>query len=319
MASQCSISESRSATCIYSFRPYNLLSLQTFLTGETVSGELHFTLTEAKSYKQIHINLYGGALVKWTETYSSGPNGQTSTVTYKDEETYVDKMVVLWSKEHSADGTIGPGTYNLPFQFEIPHNCLGSFEGKHGSIRYSLRGHIKTGTLKLDHDISVPLTVNRLRDINTIPRLLAPVLQSQRKVVGFFNFGSTIEFTASLTRTGFCIGNTLPLTVSVLNGSGRRIKIRASLQRLCTFHVRRHKKHSKEKLAIIVSPDVSPHSQYTWNVEDFMIPMVEPSFEESAIIKMQYYLKVTAVIPWATNSSVMIPITLGNVPLNEFH
>ena len=226
--------------------------------------------------------------------------------------------MVVWTKQYSG-GKIGPGTYDLPFQFTIPQRCLGSFEGRHGSIRYFLNGHVKTGTLKQDHSISTLLTVNRIRDINTIPRLLAPVLQSQQKVVGFFNFKSTIEFIASLTRTGFCIGNTLPLTVSVFNGSGRRIKMRASLQRLCTFYAQEHEQCIKEKLALLAaSPDISPHSQYTWKVADFVIPMVEPSFdEESLLIKIQYYLKLTAVIPWATNSSVMIPITLGNVPLNE--
>ena len=204
----------------------------------------------------------------------------------------------------------------MPFQVAIPHNCLGSFEGSYGCISYSLQGHIKTGIFKLDHTINIPLTVNRQTDIN-VPRLLVPAYQSQQKQVGFCCFGTNIEITASLSRTGFCIGHNLPLTVSVVNGSGRRIKIRASVQRICTFHAQGHTNLSKEKLAVILSPHISPHSQYTWQEGSLVVPMVEPSFEESQIIKMQYYLKVTALIPWAKNSSVMIPITLGNVPLNE--
>ena len=256
--------------------------------------------------------------MQWTETYTtgSGEHTQTHTVTYRSAETYVNTSVLLWSSEQYGDGKIGPGTFDMPFQVAIPHNCLGSFEGRHGNIRYSLQGHIKTGTFKFDHSISIPITVNRQMDIN-VPRLSVPAHQSQQKHVGFCCFGTNIEITASLSRTGFCIGHSLPLTVNVVNGSGRRIKMRASIQRHCTFHAQGHTNRSKEKLAVILSPHISAHSQYTWTEGSLVVPMVEPSFVESQIIKMQYYLKVTAVIPWASNSSVMIPITLGNVPLNE--
>ena len=294
---------------------------------------MHFTLTESKSYKQISVNLHGAALVKWTETYrerdhhhhrhnrltSTAPGAhhtEPRTVTYRAEETYVNTSVLLWSSQQSVHGKIGPGTFDMPFQLEIPNNCLSSFEGRYGSIRYFLQGHIKTGLLKLDHTISIPITVNRLTDIN-VPQLLVPAHQSWQKQVGFCCFGSNIEITVSLNRTGFCIGHNLPLTVSVVNGSGRRFKIRASIQKFCTFHAQGLTRYSKEKLAVILSPHISAHSQYTWQEGGLVVPMVEPSFVESPIIKTQYSLEVTAIIPWASNSSVVFPITLGNVPLNE--
>ena len=69
----------------------------------------------------------------------------------------------------------------------------------------------------------------------------------------------------------------------------------------------------------VTTPDIAPNSKQVLSIEDLIVPMVEPSlkFYESQIIKMQYFLKVKAVIPWALNSSVIIPITLGNVPLNS--
>ena len=143
---------------------------------------------------------------------------------------------------------------------------------------------------------------------------VARVSQSQEKQVGFCCFGKNIEFIANLSRTGFCIGHNLPLTVNVVNGSGRRIKMRASVHRHCMFHAQGRTRHTEEKIAAILSPHISPHSQYTWTEGCFAIPMVEPTIEESDIIIMQYYLKVTAVIPWASNSYVTIPITLGNIP-----
>ena len=283
-----------------------------------MSGLLHFTLTEAKSYKYIEIRLYGGAQVRWTETYTSGTGEHqtTNTVTYHSEETYVHEAQVLWSSDQTPHGKIGPGTFDLPFQFVIPPHCLGSFQGSVGSITYALHGLIKTGMLHRDHKISVPLMVNRITDIN-LPQLLIPVCRSRKKHVGFFCLGSDVEFTVSLSRTGFCIGHKLPLTVSVVNGSSRRIKIRASIQRYCSYYAQGHTRNDKRKLASVITPHIAPHSQQTVNIDDLHVPMVEPSFDGSQIIKMMYILKVTAVIPWAKNSSVTQPIKLGNVPLNH--
>ena len=300
-------------TCCESF------IIQTFLCGETVSGLLHFTLKESKNYKYIEIRLHGGVQVRWSETYSSGAGEYqtTHTVTYQSKETYIDEARILWSSDQSPYGKIGPGTFDLPFQFVLPPNCLSSFQGSVGSISYTLHGLIKTGMLHSDHTIQAPIQVSRITDIN-IPQLLMPVHQSKKKHVGFFRFGSDIEFTVSLSRTGFCIGHNLPLTVSVVNGSSRRIKMRASIRRYCYYYAQGHTRHDRRELAAVITCDIAPHSQQTgMTTEKLVVPMVEPSFNESQIIKMQYFLKVTAVIPWARNSSVKIPITLGNVPLNN--
>ena len=284
-----------------------------------MSGLLHFTLTEAKSYKYIEVRLYGGAQVRWSETYDSG-SGETHsrrTVTYQSEETYVHEARILWSSDQSPHGKIGPGTYDLPFQFVLPPNCLSSFQGSVGSISYTLHGLIKTGLLHQDHRIQAALQVSKITDIN-IPQLLMPLRQLKKKKVGFFCFGSDVQFTVSLSRTGFCIGQNLPLTVSVVNSSSRRIKMRASIRRYTHYYAQGKTYHDRErKLVRVTTPDVAPQSEQVLNIEDLIIPAVEPSFYESQIIKMQYFLKVKAVIPWARNSSVMIPITLGNVPLNN--
>ena len=285
-----------------------------------MSGVLHFTLTEAKSYKYIEIRFYGGAFVKCKGKHitNTGSRQYQSmyTVAYQSEETYVHEARILWSSDQSPCGSIGPGMFDLPFQFEIPKNCLGSFRGSVGSISYSLHGLIKTGVLHSDHRIQVPIQVNRITDIN-LPHMMMPLHQSKKKQVGFFCSGSDVEFTVSLSCTGFCIGQSLPLTVSIVNSSSRHIKMRATIQRYCYYYAQGLANQDKRNIACINTAPIAPHSQQTVIMEDLIVPMVEPSFDESQIIEMQYFLKVTAVIPWARNSSVKIPITLGNVPLNN--
>ena len=287
-----------------------VLIIQEFLCGERVSGLLHFTLKESKSYKRIEIKLYGGAQVRWTESDYTGEHLRI----HQSQEIYVHEARILWRSDQSPQGKIGPGTFDLPFQFVIPRNCLGSFQGSVGAISYALHGLIKTGMLHCDHITETPIQVSRVATIN-LPYLLMPVRQSKKKHVGFFHFGSDIEFTVSLSRTGFCIGHNLPLTVSIVNGSSRWVKLRASIQRYCHFYAQDHSQvHDKRKLTTVITPEIAPHSEQTVNIEDLIVPMVEPSFSGSQIIEIQYVLKVTAVIPWASNSSVEIPITLGNVP-----
>ena len=283
-----------------------------------MSGLLHFTLTEAKSYKYIEIRLYGGAQVQWTETYSvrTGGVSEYNTVTYQSEETYVHETRILWSSDQSPYGKTGPGTFDLPFQFVLPPKGLSSFQGSVGSISYALHGLIKTGMHHSDHRIQAPIQVSRITDIN-LRQLLMPVHQSKKKHIGFFCFGSDVEFTVSLNCTGFCISHNLPLTVSVMNGSTRHIKIRATIQRHCYYYAQGHTRYDRRILAAVSIHNVAPCSERTMVIEDLIVPVVEPSFSESQIMKMQYVLKVTAVIPWARNSSVKIPITLGNVPFNS--
>ena len=292
--------------------------MQVYFVGETVSGQLHFTLTESKSYKYIEIRLYGGAHVRWTETRTSGTEEHRTreTVTYESNEVYVNEANILWHMNQTPHGKIGPGTFDLPFQLVIPPNCLSSFQGSVGTILYALHGLIKTGMLHRDHTIQAPLQVSRITDIN-IPQLLMPVYQSRKRHVGFFCLGSDVEFTVSLDRTGFCIGHNLPMTLNVVNGSSRRIKIRASIRRHCYYYARGHTNSDRRIFASVVTPDITPHSQQTVAIENLTVPMAEPTFGGSQIINMQYFLKVTAVVPWARNASVKIPITLGNVPLRN--
>ena len=281
-----------------------------------MSGLLHFKLKEPKSYKYIEIRLHGGAKVQWSE--KQGVGNRSRTVTYTSKETYVHETRILWSSDQSPNGKIGPGTFDLPFEFVLSPYCLGTFKGTVGSISYTLHGLIKTGTFHRNHRIKVPIQVSRITDIN-IPKLLRPVHQMKKKQVGFFRFGSDVEFTVSLNRTGFCVGHDLPLTVSVVNGSSRRIKIRVSIRRYTHYYAHGQTNNDRRRiLATVTTHNIAPHSQQTgMTIENLVVPMVEPSFTESRIIKMQYFLKVTAVIPWARNSSVEIPITLGNVPLNN--
>ena len=278
---------------------------------------MELNLTEAKSYKYIQVRLYGHAHVHWTEsrTTGTGENRRTETISYTANETYVEQTAVLWNSEQTPHGKIGPGSYRFPFQFTIPPHCPSSFHGSVGFIRYHVLGRIGTGLFKFDRRINVPIQVCQVIDINQ-PQLLAQVRQSQHKQVGCLCCVSgNIEFTVTLPRTGFCINvDRVLLSVAVENGTGRNITIRAEILKLVTFYARGHRRFNQYTVSVVNSGAILPHSSDTWNPESLIVPLVEPSVTTSRIINVQYTLKVSAVIPHAINSSVMIPILLGNVP-----
>ena len=278
---------------------------------------MELNLTEAKSYKYVQVRLYGHAHVHWTESHTTGTgeNRRTETISYTANETYVEQTAVLWNSEQTPHGKLGPGLYRFPFQFTIPPQCPSSFRGSVGFIRYHVLGRIGTGLFKFDRRINFPIQVCQVIDINQ-PQLLAPIRQSQHKQVGCLCCVSgNIEFTVNLPRTGFCInGDRILLSVTVENGSGRSITMRAEISKLVTFYARGHRRFNQNTIAVVGSGAILPHSSDTWNPENLIVPMVEPSVTTSQIINVQYSLKISAVIPHAINSSVMIPILLGNVP-----
>ena len=107
--------------------------MQAFSPGDTISGKLHFTLDEAKSYHFIIVGLHGSAL-----TTVASRSGST--------ETYVKHTTVLWNHQQSPNGIIGPGTFEFDFQFTLPVNCPGSFEGRGGHINYICAPWVKSPT-----------------------------------------------------------------------------------------------------------------------------------------------------------------------------
>ena len=279
-----------------------------------MTGSLELTLAEVKSYKFIQIRLYGHAHVHWTERHSRGSN-RTEIINYTGNEAYVDLTAVLWKSEQTPKGKIGPGSFRFPFQFTIPPNCPSSYHGSVGYIQYYLAGHIGTGLFKFDRHINAPIQVCKIININK-PQLLAPVHQTVYKQVGFLCCASgNIDLTINLPRSGFCInGDRIPLSVAVENGSGRRIMMRAEISKHITYSVKGNHRYNQSVIAQASSEAILPHSSNTWSPENFIMPVVETSLTTSRMISIKYILKVWAVVPLAFNPSVVIPITLGNVP-----
>ena len=307
----------------------NLSPQQVVSPGSEVSGTLSFQINEPKSYKCIKVALIGRAHVHWSESYGSGSN--RTTTSYTADQEYVNLQSILWSKDQTTDQTLHSGQYNFPFQFSLPNQLPPSCKLKSsGWIRYFVEARIGTGLLKFDHVTKVEFPVMVKVDIN-IPRLQAPIRGTiQKTICSCCCTSGPITMTAEIPRHGYCTGEVIPVTINVNNRSSREIRTSIVLEQMVrdTFgqgFIRNISTtqgcYIREGYVVLklVSGPMQPRNLSTWNPGDKLKipPTIVPSLLSCDMIKVSYILVLSVVIPWAANSSVRIPLTIGNIPLHD--
>jgi hypothetical protein len=276
--------------------------------GSTVTGSLLLDVDEAKSYKQILVQLSGRSYVHWRAS-----SGQASR-DYISLEPYFDSVAPLWDRQNSSDGKLPPGQYNWPFSFVIPPSAPSSFEGKFGNIRYILVGRIVTGALKLNHDIMALIPVQQLVMI-TDPRRLQPVRTEVQKTVGcLFSTSQPIIMSVAVPKTGFYIGDSFQLHISIQNRSKRRVSLTATLKEYITFTASGTSRNISRSLYAIRT--IGVERQQTEHLDKtIMVPLTDMDIVHKSScrnIRVIYCIKVTCHIPRAFNLSTVIPLELAN-------
>ena len=287
----------------------------TFSPGSEVSGTLTFEVNRPKSYHHVTVALLGRAHVHWTDF-------ERDRTAHTANEDILSLKVVVWDKEQgTGGGKLQTGKYSFPFQFSIPKEDLPSSFGtldSIGWIRYYVEGRIGTGQMKFDHVVQAVFPFTGLVDINS-PNLRRPVRQEIRKTTCCCCcISNKITLSAETPRTGYCIGEVIPLNITAENGSSQQIKISAILTQKISYHARGTRCGNRFLVIGASSNPIQGRSSISWSPgHELKVPQTALSLASSGIINVQYVLMVTAVIPRSRNSSAMIPITIGNVPLQN--
>ena len=289
------------------------------IPGE-VTGNVVVVTDQAKSYNAIRVTFRGYADVHWTETESeTDSNGESRSVThhYSSHEDYFNTVIVLWNQEQISNRVLNPGHYVFPFRFEFPSGRLpSSFVGSSGHIRYEVEARISTGLFHFDKKVSAIIQVVDRVDIN-VPALMSPVQYEEEKTICCLCCASpSISLTVNVPRTGFCIGEVIPFTATLDNGSGRIITLIASVNQKVTFRAQQSTRWDTQRLDAIQSRQAAQaRSTFQWiPTKQLAIMSAIPTIANCGIISLEYNLRVEAVIPWSRNAVINIPITLGNVP-----
>ena len=275
--------------------------------GSTITGSLTIEVDKPKNYKALEVYLQGKGKVSWTEG-----SGQYS-VTYSQSEVYVNQKLTLWSSEDSHDETFPVGSYTYQFQFVLPDTCPSSYRSCIGKISYKIKGLISTGQFKLDHKVKHPITVSEL--ISVAPSDGARFEKTKTVGCGLCVSGH-VTYNAQLSSTSFTVGEEIPVSWYVENGSGRQVTLRCSLQEKITYFAKG--KHRGETSILSSQSDaaIPPHSVRDATVR-VSVPPCRPAITHSSIIKSEFRLVATVVIPGAISSSNVVPVTIGNMSTSQ--
>ena len=112
-----------------------------YKSGEVVSGNLNFKISERLKIKSLTLNIIGEANTDWSETYSTGKG--TVTVHYHGNEDYVRNTVTFLQKENNEDLFIESGDWNYPFEYKLPENIPSTMSYSDGKISYHVEARLE--------------------------------------------------------------------------------------------------------------------------------------------------------------------------------
>ena len=285
-------------------------------SGNIVRGNLLLDVNKPKSYRCITIKFTG---ISRASGGNSRRNSETADAN-SSTEPYVDLQTVVWDGKDYPDGKLTPGQHSWPFSFAVPQTAPSSFEGAHGSIRYTLEGRIVTSSNKSDHKVEARVPVRQLV-VYADPELLRPQHQEvTKRMKGLCCCGSQpIVLRAVVPKTTFYTGETLELQISLENESGHRIALSAAVKEDVKYTAAdgSHKWEGKT-VATLANTEVEPRSSREWK-PTVEVPEVDVVDEGSCDnIRVTHSLIVNCKIPRTDNLFTVFPLKISNWrPVNE--
>lgn len=292
-----------------------------YFPGTTVSGVVVAENDEEpKAYRMIQVVLNGEARVRWSESSGSGNNRRTTN--YYGNETFIQCHSVLWDKDRDAGGGMYPvGTYHYQFSFQLVAPKLPpTHEGHTGRITYSIDATVhKEGALKLNQKVSAPITVINAVAISH-PSLQQPRSMEEQKTVCCLCCASgPIVVTATVQRTGYCVGrDSIPFEVTIENGSNRNVRqlVAAIMKNVIYRSNSGRTRPSYITAASVASREpIAPHTTLVWKPDAFEVPYIETTSQSCVVIDITYTLKISGTIDFGIDPKINIPLVLGNIPL----
>ena len=252
---------------------------------------------------------------------------------YRNSENICKLAWTIWKNEGSCQQQgvrvgLSAGQYEFPFNIQIPADqaLLTSFEGLHGSIRYSLiAGITKPKETKLKHTTKQGIKVKNTVNTN-VPRLMLPLATNvQNAVRGSWRNHGSASVSLTINKGGFYPGEFIGINVKVENQSTKQVNvICASLVRTVTYYGQLKFSHSHEQTIRRVSDIIQgiegsgiPAGKTAhWTNGLLPVPITPPTTDGHHIM-LSYALDVTLVYHKADNINVQIPVTLGTTPFRE--
>ncbi|KAL1256752.1 hypothetical protein QQF64_012297 [Cirrhinus molitorella] len=272
-----------------------------YCSGEVVSGHISLKLTEATTMKSIKVLLKGYAQVSWMHKRSR----------YSEERKFLSLSKTLVATTGTQYPILDSGTYEMPFDLQLPQNHLvSSFSGKHGHVYYMVQAVLKR-PFHESQRVCRELRIISHIDVS-VPTLISPVSQTCKKMIGCWIFNSgPISLTVSINRQGYCSGESIPIYALIENRSSRLVMPKAVIYQIQTYTAKGKTTSIKQVVASARGNVVSPDTSNRWNGKTLNIPPVSPSILNLDILRVEYLLAVIVKIPGAKYLEVQLPVVIG--------
>lgn len=287
-----------------------------FSGGQAVTGRVLLELAGPARVGALRLRARGRAHVHWTESRSTG-SSTAYTQSYSERVEVLSHSATLLEPDTGETTTLPAGRHEFPFSFQLPPTLVTSFEGKHGSVRYSIKATLHRPWVPARRARKV-FTVIEPVDINT-PALLAPQAGAREKVArSWYSNHGLVSLSAKIDRKGYTPGEVIPVFAEIDNGSTRSVLPRAVVVQTQTFMARGARKQKRAVVASLSGEPVGPGRRALWQGRTLRIPPVGPSILHCRVLHVDYALKVCVDIPGTSKLLLELPLVIGTVPLQPF-
>ncbi|KAF6305776.1 arrestin domain containing 2 [Rhinolophus ferrumequinum] len=287
-----------------------------FSGGQAVAGRVLLELAGPVRVGALRLRARGRAHVHWTESRSTG-SSTAYTQSYSERVDVLSHSATLLAPDTGETTTLPAGRHEFPFSFQLPPTLVTSFEGKHGSVRYSIKATLHRPWVPARRARKV-FTVIEPVDINT-PALLAPQAGAREKVArSWYSNHGLVSLSAKIDRKGYTPGEVIPVFAEIDNGSTRSVLPRAVVVQTQTFMARGARKQKRAVVASLSGEPVGPGRRALWQGRTLRIPPVGPSILHCRVLHVDYALKVCVDIPGTSKLLLELPLVIGTVPLQPF-
>ena len=245
-----------------------------------------------------------------------------------NSETYLDMVFNLWKKDSSVkNNELCPGNHEFPFEFPLPPNIPSSFKDMKGQVEYTCTAWMpSSGMFGKDYGLGVVIPVCRKVTLPAIS--LHDCRFTEREVAGgLFKFSGKIKLTVELPRTGYLVGEVVPLSGNIVNESRSSIQLCAYLIQHVSYTNPRHPQVKRQahysRLSVTIGK-FSGSQNTPWSSDKLCIPEDLPpsgATDGCQFFAISYSIKVVMIgSGTTTNSSATYDIIVGNdlgVPRSE--
>ncbi|EQC37376.1 hypothetical protein SDRG_05593 [Saprolegnia diclina VS20] len=283
-----------------------------YMAGDNILGDLSVVLTEPLQSTEIAILLVGEEQVQWRNHHQNTDHRQF----YNAYNKFFQRRLIL----DNSTRELPPGQYTFPFQFTLPSNLPGSYDGSQGvtaTIQYSLQGIISTsGTFARDLKHTYALRVYR-----PFHGSIGPAMAETTKTVralGLFRKG-TCHVRAVVHNNASFLGDSVTIETFVTNASASTpIKyVSCKLVRLVTLCAsgREHVEYevfSNTKMSGVNASDQASFVQTISLSSSSLWPSTEGDH-----LSCRYFIDIKCSIPWCPDAYLRVPLTLFARPLTR--